>query len=129
MTDTRNNTSGSTSERGARARASKAYGNARGGANDAFETARQKINASPLAAVAGGVAVGAALGILLPRSQREKELLAGVGQKVTDAAREAADTAVEAGRQQVNEIKQNAMSKVGEAVVGAVISGGDGSAR
>ena len=95
---------------------------------DALETARQKISASPLVAVAGGVAVGAALGMLLPRSRREQELLASVGQKVTDAAREAADSAVEAGRQQVNEIKQNAMSKVGEAVVGAVISGGDGSA-
>ena len=110
MTDTRNET-----------RTSGARG------NDALETARQKISASPLAAVAGGVAVGAALGMLLPRSRREQELLAGVGQKVTDAAREAADSAVEAGRQQVNEIKQNAMSKVGEAVVGAVISSTDSS--
>ena len=96
-------------------------------ANEALETARQKISASPLVAVAGGVAVGAALGMLLPRSRREQELLASVGQKVTDAAREAADSAVEAGRQQVNEIKHNAMSKVGDAVVGAVISGCDGS--
>ena len=104
MTDTRNETRAAASDRGARARARSAYGSARGNASDAFETARQKINANPLAAVAGGVAVGAALGILLPRSRREQELLAGVGQKVTDAAREAADSAVEAGRQQVNEI-------------------------
>ena len=105
-----------------RERTSAAVGNVRDRASGVVSTGRQQIDSNPMIAIAGGLAVGAVLGALLPRTQREKEVLGGVGTKVTDAARDAANSAVEAGRQQVNEITHNAMAKVGEAVVGAVTS-------
>lgn len=95
---------------------------ARERAADSLAASRQSIATYPLLSVAGGLTAGIALGMLLPRSRREKELLFDVGHKVTDAAREAADNAVEAGRQQVDDIKQNAIAKVGEAMVEAVTS-------
>ena len=107
----------------AREKARTAYGSARERAEEGLASSRETIAAYPLLALAGGLGAGVALAMLLPRSRREQELLGEVGHKVTDAAREAADTAVEAGRQQVDEIRQNAMAKVGEAVVGAVTSG------
>ena len=107
----------------AREKARSAYGSARERAEDGLASSRDTIAAYPLLALAGGLGAGVALAMLLPRSRREQELLGEVGHKVTDAAREAADTAVEVGRQQVDEIRQNAMAKVGEAVVGAVTSG------
>ena len=106
-----------------RERTSAAFGGVRERAGSAFSSGRQQIETNPAVAIAGGLVFGAALGALLPRTQREKEVLGGVGTKVTDAAREAANNAVEAGKQQVNEISHNAMAKVGEAVVGAVVSG------
>ena len=91
-------------------------------AAEGLSASREGIAAYPLLSVAGGLTAGIALGMLLPRSRREQDLLSDVGHKVTETAREAADSAVEAGRQQVDEIKQNAIAKVGEAVVGAVTS-------
>ena len=112
----------STSSRSARDRAGSIYDGARERAAGGLSASREGIAAYPLLSVAGGLTAGIALGMLLPRSEREKELLSDVGHKVTETAREAADSAVEAGRQQVDEIKQNAIAKVGEAVVGAVTS-------
>lgn len=107
----------------ARDRTSAAYGSAREKASGAKEQTAARIDTNPLAAVAGGLVLGAALGALMPRTEREKELFGEVGHKVTDAAREAANTAVETGRQQVTELTSDAMSKVGGAVVQAVMSG------
>ncbi|MDP9414536.1 MAG: hypothetical protein M3Q08_10695 [Pseudomonadota bacterium] len=119
---------------GARTRASVAYGAARERTNAVYGSARerasgatrqtaQRVETNPLVAVAGGLAVGAILGAILPRTEREMQALGSVGHIVTDAAREAANTAVETGRQQVNELTSNAMAKVGGAVVQAVVSG------
>ena len=105
-----------------RERTTAAVGSVRDRASDVVSTGRQQIDSNPVIAIAGGLALGAVLGALLPRTEREKEVLGGVGTKVTDAARGAANSAVEAGRQQANEITHNAMAKIGEAVVGAVTS-------
>ena len=107
----------------ARERTSAMYGSARERASDVSRQTAERIETNPLAAVAGGLALGAVLGALLPRTQREVQALGDVGHKVTDVAREAANTAVETGRQQVNELTSSAVSKVGEAVVQAVVSG------
>jgi ElaB/YqjD/DUF883 family membrane-anchored ribosome-binding protein len=56
--------------------------------------AGQALEANPLAALLGGIAIGAIAGALLPRLEKEKELLAPLGQKIGDAAR----AALEAGR-------------------------------
>ena len=128
------NTGASGAVDGARTRASEAYGTARERTTALYGSARERasdvsrqtaerIETNPLAAVAGGLALGAVLGALLPRTEREVQALGDVGHKVTDVAREAANTAVETGRQQVNELTSSAVSKVGEAVVQAVVSG------
>jgi ElaB/YqjD/DUF883 family membrane-anchored ribosome-binding protein len=107
----------------ARERTSAAYGSARERASDVSRQTADRIDSSPLIAIAGGIALGAVVGALLPRTQREVQAFGGMGHKVTDAARDVANTAVETGRQQVNDITSSAMQKVGEAVVQAVVSG------
>jgi gas vesicle protein len=117
----------------ARTRAADAYSSARertgalfGGAKDRAssvgQSIPQRIESSPVAAIVGGIALGGVLALLLPRSQRETEALGSVGHKLTDTAKEAARSAVEAGKQQVNELKETAASKVGHAVMDAVSS-------
>ena len=107
----------------ARERTSTAYGSARQRASDVTRQTADRVDSSPLIAVAGGLALGAVIGALLPRTEREMQALGGMGQKVTDTAREAANSAVETGKQQVNDMTSTAMQKVGEAVVQAVVSG------
>lgn len=67
-------------------------------------TARQTadaIEANPLGVVVGGLAVGALAAALLPRSEREKELLAPVGKKVSAAAVAAIAAAREVGQEEL----------------------------
>ena len=101
-------------------RTSAAYSGARDRASGAVSSSRDTIEANPVVAIAGGLALGAILGAVLPTSRREQELLGDVGSRVTDAAKDVASSAVEAGRSQVDELKSTAFQKVGEAVVEAV---------
>ena len=116
---------------GVRERASDAYQTARDRTYSAYETARtragdltrqasEQVSVYPVAAVAGGLVVGALLGFLLPASRREKELLGTTGKRITDAAREAAQRGFDAGKDQFEQIRANAAQKVGEAVSEAV---------
>jgi ElaB/YqjD/DUF883 family membrane-anchored ribosome-binding protein len=106
----------------ARARTTAAYSGVRDRASRAGRRTAEEIDTRPLAAIAGGLAVGALVAAVLPGTRREKEMLGGVGERITGAARSAAQTAAEAGRQQVEDITQNAATKVGEAVISAVAS-------
>ena len=130
-TGTRN---GATSGSGARGRAAEAFETARERTYSAYETARgraqeltreagDKIGVYPLAAVVGGFAVGALAAFLLPRTEREERLLGPTGKRITGAARDAAQRGLDAGKQQVEEIRAKAAQKVGEAVVDAVGGG------
>lgn len=55
------------------------------------------IDANPLSLVAGGVVLGVVLGALLPRSERERQLLAPVGDRLGTGLTAAIDAAKEAG--------------------------------
>jgi hypothetical protein len=90
--------------------------------------AGEEIEAYPMAAVAGGLALGALVAAVLPRTEREAELLGSFGTRINDAARDATRSAVDAGRAQVEEITENAATRVGEAVIGAVASATGASA-
>lgn len=57
----------------------------------------ESIETNPLGIVVGGLAVGVLAGALLPRSDKEKELLAPVGKRIGDTARAAVDTAKQQG--------------------------------
>jgi hypothetical protein len=116
---------------GARGRAAEAYQAARERTFSAYEAARDRAAdvgrqaaVYPIGAVIGGLAAGALIGLLLPRSRREAELLAPTGRRITEAARDAAQRGVDAGKQQIEEIRDRAAKKVGEAVVEAVGGGG-----
>jgi hypothetical protein len=92
----------------ARERTAAAYATARERAGSAYETAGRKagegIDSNPVAAVVGGLAIGALVAALLPRTSREDELLGDVGRKINDSAREAARAAREAGKGQLDEL-------------------------
>ena len=105
----------------ARERTTTAYQAARERAGDAYQTAAQRtsetIETNPIAAVAGGLALGIIAGALLPRTQREEELLGPAGRKVTDTAREAARAAKDAARQQIDDLgltKDGIQQRLGE---------------
>jgi ElaB/YqjD/DUF883 family membrane-anchored ribosome-binding protein len=110
----------------ARERTYSAYEAARGRASDVTRQAADQIGVYPVAAVVSGIALGALLGFLLPRTRREEDLLAPTGRRITEAARDAAQRGLDAGKQQVEEIRARAAQKVGEAVVEAV---GGGSSK
>ncbi len=104
----------------ARERTSAALSSAKETASRAGQRTSQRIETNPVSAIVGGLALGGILAWVLPKSQRETEALSGVGQKLTDTAKQAAQTAMDAGRQQVNEIKETAASNIGHAVMEAV---------
>jgi ElaB/YqjD/DUF883 family membrane-anchored ribosome-binding protein len=102
----------------AKDKSSAAYGAAADRTSDAVEAAREKaaqarratadgIEGNPLAALIGGVAVGVLVGALLPRTQREEEALGPIANKLTDAARNAAAAARDAGKQSLDEMGIN----------------------
>ena len=109
----------------ARERTYSAYETARERAADVTRQATEQISVYPVGAVIGGLAIGALLGFLLPASRREQELLSPTGKKITDAARNAAQRGIDAGKEQIGEIRSRAAQKVGEAVVEAVGGGKD----
>jgi hypothetical protein len=104
----------------ARERTSAALSSAKETASRAGQRTSQRIETNPVSAIVGGLALGGILAWVLPKTQRETEALSGVGQKLTDTAKQAAQSAMDAGRQQVNEIKETAASNIGHAVMEAV---------
>lgn len=72
----------------------------------AGETARRTaagLDANPIGILVGGLAVGVLAGALLPRSDRERELLAPVGARIGATAKAAAAAAREAGQSELAE--------------------------
>lgn len=70
------------------------------------ETGNSKsgIESNPLALVAGGIALGVVIGALIPRPQKEKDLLAPVGKRIAEGATAAAAAAREAGKAEIDAI-------------------------
>ncbi len=52
--------------------------------------------------------------------EREEELLGKTGRRLTDAARDAAQRGLDAGKEQIDDIRAKAAQKVGEAVADVV---------
>lgn len=77
------------------------YDRARDAASDTARRTVEGIEANPLGILVGGLAVGALAGALIPRSAKEKELLAPVGKRIGDSARAAAQAAREAGQSEL----------------------------
>lgn len=87
-----------------RQKALDSYDSARDSASDAARRAGDAIEESPLVALGAGIAVGALLAALIPVSRREKELLGPYGERVSGAARDAADAARKAGSEKLRDL-------------------------
>jgi ElaB/YqjD/DUF883 family membrane-anchored ribosome-binding protein len=106
----------------ARERTSAAYDSARERASRASERTAEGIDSNPGAAIIGGLAIGALLAAVLPKTQRESEMLGDVGRKINDTAKEAARAATEAGRSKLDEAGLNrdtAKQKLGDIAASA----------
>jgi ElaB/YqjD/DUF883 family membrane-anchored ribosome-binding protein len=113
----------------ARERTSAAYGTARDGAASTARRAADGIDANPMAAVVGGLAIGAIAAAFIPRTRKEEELLGPIGGRIADTARGAVEAAKEAGREKLDEIglnkdtaRQRASDLIGGAASAAVES-------
>ena len=90
-------------------------------ARDAASQARMKtadgVDANPVAALIGGLALGALAAAMLPRTRKEDELLGSIGGKINDTARNAAQAAKDVGQSKLGELginKDTAMDKARE---------------
>ena len=95
MTDTDRDNANET--RGARQRAIEAYENAGRKAADGLAEA-------PFIALAGGIAAGALIAALLPRTNSETRLIRPTARRVKDTARAAYKAARETGEQQLGDL-------------------------
>ena len=87
------------------------------------ETARQvtdQMSVYPVGAVIAGLAVGALAAFLIPRTDREDRLLGKTGRRLADAARDAAQRGVDAGRERVQALSGDIGDRVGKAVAEAI---------
>ncbi|WP_313534621.1 hypothetical protein [Sphingomonas sp.] len=66
-----------------------------------------RLSENPGLLLAGGVAVGVVIGMLLPRFEREKAALAPLGRKLADGATAAVHAAKESGREQIESLIPN----------------------
>lgn len=119
----------------ARETASKALKTARETARETASDAARRIEGNPLSILVGGIAVGVVAGALLPRTERETDLLGPVGKKLTQGAAAAARAARDAGKAELVEagISSDAaraqVDKLIGTVMNAVKSAGDAAAK
>ena len=113
---------------------SDAYASGREKASEVYATARGKATESlennPLAMLVGGIAIGAVIGALLPRTEREAKALGAVGEKVRGAANEAIEAAKGAGRDKLDELglnKAHARDTMKSLLDGAIAAAGSGA--
>jgi len=116
-----------------------AYSTSRDKAGEAVEAARAQaslaarraadgIQDNPIAALVGGLALGAVAGALLPASRREAELLGPLGSRVGEAGKAAAQAAREAGQQRLADLgisRESAREQVSKIFDGAVKAAGE----
>jgi len=107
-----------------------AYSASRDKAAETLESARetaalaarrtaQGIEENPVAALVGGLALGAIAGVLLPSTRKEAELLGPLGSKVGEATRVAGQAAREVGQARLQELgltRDSARDQVGKLV-------------
>jgi len=105
MSDSDRNDSGDGQEdRDLRQRAIEAYESGRERASDAARRAGDTVGESPLIALGAGAVIGAIFAAMLPTTMRERRLLRPYGNRVTGAARDAADAARRAGSDKLREL-------------------------
>lgn len=110
----------STSSPSARERAIDAYDSAR-------DRTRDSIDGAPLLALGGGMALGALIAALLPKTETEEKLMGPLGGRISDGARAAANAAKEAGREKLADL--NITRDAGKGAVKSLLDGLGEAAR
>ncbi len=118
---------GSARNRSPRQRAIEAYGSARERAASAGQRAGTALDEAPLIALAGGLAAGALIAALLPRTRAEEDALRPVGRRLTGTAKAAADAAREAGTSRLQEL--GLTKDAGIETIRSIIQGAGDAAR
>ena len=95
--------------------------------DDARERARDQVEGSPILALGGGLALGALVAALLPKTRAEHRLMGKAGSRITTSARDAFDAAKEAGREKLSEL--NITRDAGAGAVQSLIDGLGEAAR
>lgn len=108
MTDTQTQDRVADTTADIKAEAQQRLHDAKDAATDAARRTADAIEANPLAIVAGGIAIGALAGALIPRSAKEKQLLAPLGRSLGERARSAVAAARDAG---ASELQNAGLSK------------------
>lgn len=108
----------------ASAAASKAIDKTLDGARDAADRTARAIDANPLPILAGGLALGALAGALIPRSKREIDLLAPVGQKIKTTATGAVSSAKQTGLAELGALglSKDALNESTGKLVGGILT-------
>lgn len=91
----------------AKDKANELLGSARTTATQVSQKTADGIDASPVAALIGGLALGALAAAVLPRTRREDEMFGDIGGRINDTARNAAQAAKDAGRDKLDELGIN----------------------
>ncbi len=104
-------------------------------ANRAVIKSGDTLDSNPIAMVVGGIALGAIIGALLPKSAKEEQLLGKTGAKINGKMRDVAAAAKEAGIDKIDSLGinkdfardqfRNLVSKATEAVKAASQAAGD----
>jgi hypothetical protein len=102
MTDSTN--SDVTTEATARQRAIDAYDRARNNVAEAGRSAAGTLSEAPLIALAGGIAAGALIAALLPRTETEDRWVRPTARRVRKSASAAVDAARTTGSQRLGEV-------------------------
>lgn len=92
-------------------------------AHDLSERAIAAAEANPLTVLVGGIAVGMLAGSLLPRTDREAQLLSPIGRRLSLTARGAVDVAKETARTELNGLglsRSTAKDQVGKLIGGFI---------
>jgi ElaB/YqjD/DUF883 family membrane-anchored ribosome-binding protein len=100
--------------RSAKLKAENAAAQTKATAKKAAKQTVEGVGKNPMAALAGGLVVGAIVAALLPRTARENKLVGGVGNKVRSTAASAAKTARETAKGQLDTLGVNADAAKGQ---------------
>lgn len=110
--------------------AGKAIENTGESLRDIAGRAASGIEANPLSALVGGIALGAVAGAFVPRTDQEAKLLSTVGQRLNDTAHGAIDAAKDTAKSELGVLglsrdsARDQMSRVLEGVIKAVSTAG-----
>jgi hypothetical protein len=90
----------------------------------------ESLTENPYVLVAGGVALGVLIGMLIPRSQKERELLQGTGRQLADRVTGTVQAVKDAGKAEIDALlpsRDDAKERVG-ALFGNLVDAAKGAA-